>query len=794
MSSWVLPAAAAAVWAGIAARSPLPFSPAIHLLAGLALLVGTAVVSPGRSLGRDPLGAAGLAPAPDPRIKAVSVPRLRVAGVPSWVRAGMLLAACALIGGGWSGVRAEALERSYLVGLGHSNVRIEGSLRSDPSPGPFGWTALASVTTVESSGKHVSLREAAWIEGAGRPPDARRTDRIELFGSLDPIEPGGFGDYLRSRGVAVVLRIDRFERVGSAANPLVLLAAGARDLLGRSIANLFAPREAGLLMGLALGDTSGLDPSIERDFRATGLGHHLAVSGENVAMILGPILGLALLLRLRPAARFGLGAASIVFFVVMTGGEPSVLRAGLMAVLTILGVLLGRPRNAASILGATVLLLLLLDPFLADSIGFRLSVAATTGIVSLAPPLSTKLSFLPKALAITVATTLGAQAGVTPVLLYHFHWVPGVTLLANVLAFPAVAPALLIGLAAAGCALVLPPLGWIFAKLAWIPMRYLQVLADRLATAPVPSITSGGGWLPLILGPVVLVGIARWVRGHRPPRVVVVSLGLLLPVFVWGTALRAGPPAGLAVRFFDVGQGDGALVTSPGGANILIDGGPDEELVATKLASLGVRRLDAVVATHAHADHIDGLIEVFARFPVGVVLEPGCDEPSPNYREFEQALEQEGLPVRHPRAGQILSVGDLRLEVLSPEACFEGTASDPNNDSLVIRLSHLEDTVLFTGDAEEPAQEEMLADGAPLAAPVLKVPHHGGGTSLEEFLDATDAEVAVVSVGENDYGHPVAEVLEMLEESGARVLRTDRLGDVTIRFEDVGLLVESAAA
>jgi competence protein ComEC len=278
------------------------------------------------------------------------------------------------------------------------------------------------------------------------------------------------------------------------------------------------------------------------------------------------------------------------------------------------------------------------------------------------------------------------------------------------------------------------------------------------------------------------------------PRVAIVSACLLVPIVVWSSAIRGGPPSGLVVRFFDVGQGDAALVTSPGGAAVLVDAGPEEEQVATELSALGVKRLDVAVATHPHADHVAGFPSVFARIPVSLVIEPGCDEPSPAYDAFLRAVAEEELPVRHPRAGETLVVADLRLDVLAPSGCFTGTASDANNDSLVIRASIGQDVVLFTADAEEPSQEAMLEAGAPIRADVLKVPHHGGDTSLAAFLQAVSAGVAIVSVGRpNDYGHPVAEVLQTLRDAGATVLRTDELGDVIVSFSAQGLLLASAA-
>jgi competence protein ComEC len=272
-------------------------------------------------------------------------------------------------------------------------------------------------------------------------------------------------------------------------------------------------------------------------------------------------------------------------------------------------------------------------------------------------------------------------------------------------------------------------------------------------------------------------------------------VAVLAPLFLAATVIRAGPPSGLVVRFFDVGQGDAMFVSSPGGANVLIDGGPDPQLVATKLAALGVKRLDAVVATHPHLDHYVGLPAVLARFPVRLVVDSGCrtsETVSPPYRQFLEAVRAEGIPEEHPTRGDVLVVGDLRFDVLSPDRCWHDTNSDPNNDSLVLRLTYREDTVLFANEPEADAQQVMLDDAQPLTAQILNVPHHGAGTSIEPFFQAVHAAVAVVCVGPNTYGHPVPRTLEWLRATGARVFRTDRSGDVVIRFEPPGIRIDTA--
>jgi competence protein ComEC len=787
-----------AFWAGLVSwpvvGARLPFW--AWLVAGAAALAWGLALAPPLGRGTDPIEAAGLVlgEAVPVSVKVLAPARTGPGRGPPGVALVLVLVGVLALGIGWGGLRAHRTEASLLARLAPRVVTLEGSLRSDPSQSDLGWNALVDVSSADWGKGAAALREPVWVQGSGDSPTAVRGDRIRVFGRIDRPDDGGFATFLARSGIAVEIRADRFARLGGASAPMVRSAQTFRAFVGRSISRLFRAREAGLLMGLALGDDSRLDPGVARDFQATGLGHLLVVSGENVAMVLGPVIGLAALLHLSRVLRFLLGLSTVAFFVVLTGAEPSVMRAGVMASLALTGVFLGRPRSTAAILGSAVLVLLVLDPTLVWAIGFQLSVAATAGMIALASPVAERLRFLPRPLALAAGTTIAAQLGVTPILLFHFHEVPGVTVLANLLAFPAVSPALVLGLIAAGTGLVFEPLGRLVAHLAALPMQYLELVADRLARAPVAWITSSGGVAPLLGGSLVVVLLALWLRsGHRLPRVAIAVGFVLLPLFVWTSAVSSGPPSGLTIHFFSVGLGDSALVTSPDGASILIDGGPDPAEVATKLSALGVKRIDLLVATHPHADHVAGLPAVLARFPVGLVLDPGCRESTPAYKEFLKALRDEDLPTEHPRTGETFQVGDVRVQVLAPDSCAEGTDSDPNNDSLVLRVTYGEDVVLFTGDAQVVSQQAMLDGHALLASDILKVPHHGGDTSLADFFEAVDPRLAVVSVGPNDYGHPVPKVLEELRSTGAQVIRTDLRGDIAVTFAPPGLLVESAA-
>ena len=332
------------------------------------------------------------------------------------------------------------------------------------------------------------------------------------------------------------------------------------------------------------------------------------------------------------------------------------MRAGVMAALTLVGVLMGRPRSTASILAGAVLVLLALDPWLVWSIGFQLSVAATAGMVALATPLAERLRrFLPMPVALAAGTTMAAQLGVTPAAALPFPRGAG----RDDRGEPRRVPRGLAGAAAGdrglhrGARLVPRPAGSI-AAVALVPMRYLETIANALAKAPVGLRHHAGRPVGARDGRGALRGrgdVAR-ARGGVRPRVRSPPRSACFPLLVWSTALQRGhalraSPSGSSTS----GRATSALVTSPSGATILIDGGPDEEQVATELAALGVKRLDVVVASHPHADHIVGLPDVLARIPVGLVLEPGCPDASSIHADLERAIADEGLDGAEPAGG-----------------------------------------------------------------------------------------------------------------------------------------------
>lgn len=792
----MLPLCAAVFWLGLLLGDGVtPALGAGLLLVVLAASARAAISARGRVLrSRQLLEAAGFReeepPEPDfrERLLAAAGFQEQAEERPAEIwRRWVVIAVCALLAGiGWSALR---LHETPLGPIEDRYLAFRATAASDIQRYDWGWGLEANVGSVSLDGRIWPLDLKVQVSGSEEGVTVEAGELVRGEGRVEALDDSGFGRYLASRGIDATVRASSLDvREGSEALPLAA-ANASRRALRTGLDRALSGRAEGLLLGLAIGDTSRLDPETEEDFRASGLSHLLAVSGSNVATFLAPVLLLAARFRARPRVRSLIAAAAVVFFALLTRWEPSVLRASAMAAIALIALASGRPRSIGPALGVAVLLLLVVDPGLVGSVGFELSVAATAGIALMAGPIAARLRVFPKPLALAVAATLSAQMAVTPLLLLRFGVVPVVTLLANVLAFPAVTPALALGIPSALIALPLPAVGRLVGRVAEVPNDYLIAVADRTARFPLPSLTARGSLVPLITA--VLVGLAVWRlrRGRRPVAILVVAV--VVAAASWAVPLAATRPE-LTVTFLDVGQGDSALVRSPAGATILVDAGPEEDLVAAELARLGVRRIDMAVATHPHADHVAGFPAVLARFPISLLLDPGCPGDSPVYERFLDAVTDEEVSVENPRGGDRFTVGDLYVEVLGPDGC--SPLGEPNDDSIVLRISRGDDSILFTGDAEVPAQQDMIEDADPLAADVLKVPHHGGDTSDAEFLESTGAAVAVISVGTNTYGHPNPALLEILEAAGMNVYRTDLLGELVLRFTENGAVAVGSSA
>ena len=709
------------------------------------------------------------------------------------------LAAALLLGVCLAGLRVASLDRSA-VGLGGrrgADAVMQGTLLEDPETIGGDARMLVGVSRAQIDGRPYRVRERVMLIVRPPPHGLAAGDRIRVDARLGPLlRPGGDEDpalrasaaRLRYEGVSAraYARASGLVRLAPPRDVLTRIARAGRDAMSRAVDHL-PPRQAGLLLGVTIGDTSRLDPAVDQDFRDTGLSHLTAVSGENLGMFLAAVGALLRLARAGRRATILALAVAAISFIAITRFEPSVLRAGAMVAVALAALASGARRDALTALGVACIALLCWDPFLIHVAGFQLSALATVGILVIGPKLAA--AFGKSKLALAAAVTLGAQLAVSPLIALTFHRFSFIALPANLLAVPAVAPATVLGFAAATAGAVWAPIGTALATLARPSLVWMSGVAARLARVPGASVDVPSGGLGVIAIAIVSALPLAALRARRPKRAgpVLIALVLFATVAVWSRALSEPPLGGLTVTALDVGQGDAWLVRTPDGATMLVDGGPDEARTIEKLREHGVRRIDLLVLTHPHADHVDGLPSVVEHYHIGRAIESGLQATIPSLGAYRAALVAHGVTDDIVRRGANYVLGDAVVEVIGPTTLMSGTDSDLNNNSVVMRIRYGSSCILMSGEMQEEAQQALINTGENLHCPVMTVPHHGSKHSLPAYFAAVAPQVALISVGlHNDFGHPSGETLGALAQLGIRVLRTDLGGDVGASIDRTG--------
>jgi len=710
-----------------------------------------------------------------------------------------LAAGVLVVVGAWAGAeRRQAIDSSRLgPWIGHEVV-ASGFVARRERPAARERRARIRLTSLRSPGGGSRRFEELVQVRAARFPDVAIGDELLLEGTLEqlPRRRGAdfdYAGYLRRAGVHAVLRARFVVATGRRRGGLAAIVDRLRRRAEAGVGAGLEPPLAALAQGLVLGQDERIDAGMADDFKASGLAHLLAVSGQNVTLL--ALLALPLLAALgfgRRARLVGV-LALIVVYVPLTGAGPSILRAGAMGAAGTVAALAGRPASRWYALLLAAAFTLALDPRAWLDSGWQLSFAAVIGILALAAPLTRTVRWLPEPLALGVAVTVAATLATAPLMAFQFGRVPVAGLLSNLIALPAVAPVMWLGMLAAAAGQLSLAAAALLNAVNGYCIAYLAAVARWSARLPgaVWSIElRSAGALAVVYAGMGVVALSL-TRPRLRPFVGATAAGAL--AVAWGMlALGAPaapePPGRFTVSFLDVGQGDATLIQAPGDVAVLVDGGPSGADVVGKLRAAGVRSLDLVVLTHAQADHEDGLEQVARRFRVDTLLDGGRGTRNATHAQIVAIARARGARVLPGHAGQLLRLGRLRIAVLSPGPELVPGES-PNLRALVLLASYGSVDTLLPADAES---EVTLTLALP-PVELLKVAHHGSDDEgLPALLDRLRPRVAVIEVGaRNRYGHPHPRTLATLSAQVPRVLRTDRDGDVRVSPGAHGLLVET---
>ena len=646
--------------------------------------------------------------------------------------------------------RIASLEQSVLRDLYGKNVEVTAVMSTDShalAPRVIGtqfaeqsFSALVRVIEIRDGTHGYSLRSPARLISSEKAfSEILPGQKIRLQALVQPSKEGRVAALLINKGSFVIQsEASRWARSLDRIRDGLRAASGTGD-------------SGALIPGMVLGDTSLQSATFKNEMRRSGLTHLVAVSGANFAIVSTFILYLMQFIFRKIPLRLGATAIFLIAFIALVRPSPSVLRAAAMAAVLLVAQGTHRGRDSLPALGFAIAAVVVADPWQVRDPGFALSVLATAGLLIAAPRLVEKFSsVMPKPLAIVIATPLAATLFCAPVIVAISGQLSLLSIVANVLVAPAVAPITIVGFVSALISPVLPLLShlllWFVKPLA----AWVAWIASVISDNSVISLATGVKSFFLVASVIAL--------GYFFNRKIVITGLLILIAISW---LLRFPGGDWQVANCDVGQGDSMVVNLGDHRAIVIDTGPDPIAEDRCLHQLGVKTIELLILTHVHADHVGGVD--------GAI------------RDRRVITQWFGNVRAGTRATFHSDRGPVTVDVVWPQGQWaDEQTSDPNNSSIAVVL-RAPDFSLFAGGDMEPESQSQIA-GIVGHVDIYKVCHHGSRFQDESFTRALSPTISVISVGAgNSYGHPAPQTIQALTRLGSRVLRTDLDGAIAIR-------------
>lgn len=557
---------------------------------------------------------------------------------------------------------------------------------------------------------------------------------------------------------------------------------------GRAVESLYSGETAALVRAVLTGDKEDFGDELYAVLSEAGILHVAAVSGLHCMFLLTLV---ELLLGKRRGLTALVGLPVLLFYAVLVGASPSVLRSVIMIAFLLLAPLLRRENDRLTALSAALMLILLQNPFAAASISLQLSFGAVAGMLWLTPRLHAALTGgrlkgkLWRFFATGLSATLGALAFTTPLSAWYFNNLVLISPVTNLLCLTAVEAMFLLSLLSLGLWALCPPL----AAVAALPVKglaaYILFVSREAAALPFHAVYFDELYLPLWLGFVyLLLGLCVLRKGTRRRNVLAVCSAVLTLALAVGLTHLEYRRGAMDIIALDVGQGQSVIVTS-GGEAALIDCGTSTgylsagDIAGDRLLELGADTLDYLVLTHYHTDHTDGLPALLTRIRVKRLLCPPPKAGDETAEAVMALMERYGVPVEQIGEDAAYPLGEGTLRVLSPLVGLD--SEDENENGLAVLCTVGSFDLLATGDMGMGAERQLMVQKRLPDIELLMVGHHGSnGSSCEEFLAAVKPELGIISVGDNSYGHPADGALKRLAKQGVAVYRTDRLEGVRV--------------
>lgn len=626
-----------------------------------------------------------------------------------------------------------------------------------------------------------------------------------------------YKDYLKQSGIYGSLKsIDKIQVLNNNISINKFISTVQKHFKNRINDNL-SPNTASLFIALLLGDKSDIADEINTNFKESNMAHILAVSGTHVSYV---IITISLLLR-KIARKLAILVILIIliFFMMLTGFTPSVVRACTMTILALISKLIYTKSDIYNNLAISAFIILLFNPYSLFNIGFQLSYLGTLGIIILANKLNKRIDKLLqieehtesklylknilkekiKAFLINmILISVCVQLFILPIIVINFNTFSLNFLISGIIATPLFSCIMIIGI----ITIILGPIDNFIFPILEILLNSLLLVSKFISNNPFSQILIATPNIVWVISYYILLISALFSKSKLGIRIIkenatkkLKKLAILLIVICLTIqGIQDFSKRDLNIYFIDVGQGDSTLIVTPHKKTILIDGGGKTDFNVGKnvlvpyLLDRGINKIDYMMISHFDNDHCGGLMYVVEKMKVKNILLAKQSNISIEYENFINLANKKNVNIVIVNRGDIINIeNDIKIQIIYPSNKLN--FNDLNNNSIVAKVIYRNFTMLFTGDIEEEAEKAILREfNSGLRSTVLKVAHHGSKTSTtEDFLNEIKPKIALIGVGQdNTFGHPNGQVLERLERIGAKIYRTDEMGEIAIKINKNG--------
>jgi len=700
--------------------------------------------------------------------------------------------------------------QSKFEGFKGKIVTIEGILVDEVAVKEYYTQSVIKTARLTYQGKTYNYSEKMLLKYKGKDKFSYG-DRIIFEGNIKSFEsirnPGDFNYslYYKSKGINQQLVTQKGKIISKNQNNFILMQLYKTKIRIKSIIYSSLPKEeASLLYGIITGDKNNLDDETKENYSKAGLSHILSVSGLHIGFIVLFLTGVLNLFHVKDKLKNLMIILIVLAYIMMIGGPAPALRAFVMLLVLLLSKIYKRDYDLKASISFAFFVMLVANPLYIHDVGFVISYACMYSIAFIYEPLYNKLKFLPPILRGAFSLSLSVQLGIIPITVHYFNYLSFISVMINIIAVPISFIITIAGFTGVMIGFLFRFLGLYIFSISYYFIRILSILIEESAQLPFAGLPIPSLPLYIYINYYFLLMFVidwldlKWYKRYKREFVVTAVAMVILGILFYNL-----PGKSLKTIFLDVGQGDSACIITPNKKAILIDGGgssktPEyyfnvgEKITVPALLHQGIWRLDTIIASHIHDDHIEGLLEVLKTYKVKRIIFPDTPYSSKVYEELIQLCRTKRTDIIYLIKGdRIKLTDDIQIDILSPSKKFlKGTSSDENNNSLVAKLSYKDFQILFSGDIQSEAEEILAKEW--LNCDVLKVPHHGSKySSTQEFLKSVGAKYNIISVGNNNFGHPALEAMNRLLKDDSIIYRTDKSGAVIVITDGKKIIIKS---